>query len=221
MEFEPQTIPWRRRLKRPLAWVFAGGVGLLVSIADVKLPAETAFDRPASGGASVAALPESLGRPVFDPEPFDRLPDVVPGYHHAAPQGEPAFEALDLIIHEAAGRYDVDFNLIRAIIAAESRFNVQARSKRGARGMMQLMPETASALDVDDIEDPGENIDAGVRYFRMLLDRFAGDVALALAAYNAGPRKVLLHDGIPPYRETRAFISNVLYRYANPNDTLQ
>jgi hypothetical protein len=221
MEFEPPTIPWRQRLKRPLAWIVAGGIGLLVSIADVKLPAETVFVPPAPDGADVSALPAGLGRPAGEPEPFLHLPELLPAAHPEAPRGEPAFDPLDLIIHEAAGRYDVDFNLIRAIISAESRFNAQARSKRGARGMMQLMPETASALEVDDIEDPGENIDAGVRYFRMLLDRFDGDVALALAAYNAGPRKVLRHDGIPPYRETRSFISRVLDRYANPNDTLQ
>lgn len=79
---------------------------------------------------------------------------------------------------------------------------------------MQLMPITAEELDVGDLHDPEENIDAGVRYFRTLLNRFEGDVELALAAYNAGPGKVIRHDGVPPYRETRTFISRVFDYYA-------
>ena len=114
------------------------------------------------------------------------------------------------IIVQAAGRYEVDPHLIRAIILAESGYNPKAKSKKGARGLMQLMPSTAKSLGVQDIYDPEENIDGGVRYFRSLLDRFDGDVQLALAAYNAGSRHVRNYEGIPPFKATQRYIKKVL-----------
>lgn len=114
------------------------------------------------------------------------------------------------IIVQVAGRYEVDPSLIRAIIFAESGYNPRAKSKKGARGLMQLMPSTAKSLGVEDIYDPEENIDGGVRYFRSLLDRFDGDVQLALAAYNAGSRHVRNYEGIPPFKATQRYIKKVL-----------
>jgi hypothetical protein len=114
-------------------------------------------------------------------------------------------------IMQAAAIYDVDPALIQAIIMVESSFNPQAVSKKGAQGLMQLMPATAKSLGIHDSFDPGPNIDAGVRYFRRLLDRFEGDVHLSLAAYNAGPRHVRVYNGIPPFRETREYIEKVLH----------
>lgn len=114
------------------------------------------------------------------------------------------------IITQVAGRYEVDPFLIRAIIFAESGFNPRAKSEKGARGLMQLMPSTAKALGVQDVYDPQENIEGGVKYFRRLLDRFDGDIQLALAAYNAGSRHVRNYDGVPPFKATHRYIKKVL-----------
>jgi soluble lytic murein transglycosylase-like protein len=113
-------------------------------------------------------------------------------------------------IMAAARKYGIEPALIRAIIRAESSNNPQAVSKRGAKGLMQLMPITARSLGIEDCFDPAMNIDGGVRYFRQLLDRFEGDEALALAAYNAGSRYVRQYKGVPPFRATRIYIKKVL-----------
>jgi len=114
------------------------------------------------------------------------------------------------IISQAATRYQVDVALIKAIILAESGYNPSAISRSGARGLMQLMPITARALGVEDSFNPEHNIDGGVRYFKQLLNRFNQDVKLALAAYNAGSRKVLKYNGIPPFKATHIYIKKVI-----------
>ncbi len=116
------------------------------------------------------------------------------------------------IIREVAGRHDMDPALIKAIIMAESGHNPKAVSKRGAKGLMQLMPITAKSLGVEDVFDPEHNIKAGVVYFKKLLNQFDGDVKLALAAYNAGSRKVRKYKGIPPFKATKVYIRKV-FRY--------
>ncbi len=123
---------------------------------------------------------------------------------------EPRFHS---IIQEASDLYQVDPELIRAIIMAESSNNPKAISKKGARGLMQLMPATAKALGVKDSFDPEHNIHGGVRYFRQLLDRFDGNTRMALAAYNAGSRKVRQYNGIPPFKTTRYYIKRVFSYY--------
>ena len=117
------------------------------------------------------------------------------------------------IILEVASRYHIDPAMIKAIIFAESGFNPRAVSKKGARGLMQLMPQTAKSLGVEDSFHPEQNINAGVKYFKQLLDRFDSDFKLALAAYNAGAKNVRKYKGIPPYKATRYYVEKVSRHY--------
>ena len=118
------------------------------------------------------------------------------------------------ITENAANLHRVDPDIIRAINMVESRYKAGSISKKSANGLMQLMPRTAAILGVNNILDPKENIFAGTKYFRHLLNRFDGNVELALASYNAGASKVIQHNGIPPYEETRNFVENVFKYYA-------
>ena len=121
--------------------------------------------------------------------------------------------AFDELISSASGRYNVDPDLIRAVIKTESDFNSNARSHKGAMGLMQLMPDTARMHNVSDAYNPNENVDGGVRHLRMLLERYQGNLELSLAAYNAGAGAVEKHGGIPPYNETREYVRRVLRFY--------
>ncbi len=116
-------------------------------------------------------------------------------------------------IGQAARRYGVDARLVEAVIGVESGFDPWTVSRRGARGLMQLMPQTAAALGIKNSFDPRQNIVGGVRHLRALLDRYGGDISLALAAYNAGPYVVEWYGGIPPYPETWQYVQRVLDRY--------
>ena len=135
----------------------------------------------------------------------------------AARVEEPATPQYDLAaipahIKAAAQRHRLSEELITAVIAVESNFDHAAVSHKGARGLMQLMPATASLMGVRDPHDPDENIDAGASHLRAMLDTFKGDLPLALAAYNAGEQHVIRHRGIPPFQETRQFVARVLRR---------
>ena len=116
-------------------------------------------------------------------------------------------------IAEAAARYDVPERLVWAIIQVESGFDHRAVSPRGARGLMQLMPETAAILGVRDSFNPRQNIDGGTRHLQALLRKFRYDVRLAVAAYNAGEKPVRDYRGVPPYPETRQYVAQVLQLY--------
>jgi len=118
------------------------------------------------------------------------------------------------LIRKAAEKYGVDADLVFSVVAAESNFNPKAISRRNARGLMQLLPETAKRLGVRDIYDPAQNIDGGTRYLRDLLKLYDGDLALTLAAYNAGPGAVQRYGRIPPYNETIAYIRAIRKTYA-------
>jgi len=118
-------------------------------------------------------------------------------------------EALEPIIQEAAALHGVDPDLVKAVIQTESRFDPRARSGAGASGLMQLMPRTAKAVGIEDPFDPRQNIFGGVKYLSQMMERYNGNTALALAAYNAGPGNVRRHRGVPPFRETRGYVSKI------------
>ncbi|HZO38013.1 MAG TPA: lytic transglycosylase domain-containing protein [Methylomirabilota bacterium] len=119
---------------------------------------------------------------------------------------------IDEHIKEVAARHGVRADLVAAVIEAESDFNPRAVSRRGARGLMQLMPKTAKRLGVADPFDPKENIEGGVKHLRAMMDRFDNNIPLALAAYNAGEVAVIKYRGVPPYRETRAYVKRIMKR---------
>jgi soluble lytic murein transglycosylase-like protein len=157
----------------------------------------------------VAAVPSNPVMNTAESETSPDTRDILRG--RAMTSGE-----LDSIIQEAAHRHDVDPNLVRALIKVESNFNARAVSPKGAVGLMQLMPSTARTLNVSNPFDPQQNVDAGVRHLKHLLQDFNGDVKLSLAAYNAGAGAVTRANGVPRYAETRKYVKRITTLYADP-----
>jgi len=151
-----------------------------------------------SGGREIPAAPQEAR---VETAPAQSAPAV------ADAEGE---VDLDAYVKEVAARYNVPADLVAAVIEAESAKNPRAVSRRGARGLMQLMPKTAARLGVDDPFDPRANIEAGVRHLRAMMDIFGDNLPLVLAAYNAGEVAVIKHRGVPPYRETRAYVKRIM-----------
>lgn len=129
-------------------------------------------------------------------------------------------EDMDSIFEEASALYQIPSKLLRAVAKAESGFNPKAVSKAGAMGVMQLMPGTARSLGVSDPYNARQNILGGAKYLKQNLDRFGGDVSLALAAYNAGPNSVTKYGGIPPYKETQNYVKKIMADYTGNNTIL-
>ena len=126
---------------------------------------------------------------------------------------------IDAAIEQAASKHGVDPNLVRALVKVESNFNPNAVSNKGAMGLMQLMPSTASGLRVNNPFDPQQNVDAGVRHLKQLLNNFGGDVRLSLAAYNAGEGAVKRNGGVPHYAETQNYVKRITDLYSNKTGT--
>jgi hypothetical protein len=151
--------------------------------------------------------------PTAEIDHFESLPDS------SAPVAEPELwrpvmttHPFDLTkaVKDASGTYQLDPDLVTSVIRAESAFNVHAVSPKGAQGLMQLMPQTASQLGVKNAFDPQANVEAGTRYLRELLERYNFDLIKALAAYNAGPQRVEQYNGVPPYYETKAYVARIV-----------
>ena len=161
-----------------------------------------------AGGAVEIAVEEVVAiepEEVFTPVPA--APDVRPPYRE--------------LVEAAAARYNMDADLITSVIAVESNFDPKAVSPKKARGLMQLLPETAARLGVRNIEDPQENIDAGTRYLRDLLQKYNNNLALALAAYNAGPERIQQYGRVPPFAETISYVRRVKRGYENGKSSTQ
>ena len=184
---------------------------------------------PRLAPAQIAAMTDASGRRMFvnaDPAPVKLIPAkppatiYMPGEISFLGQNRPAMnidrDGVEKLVREAAERHHVDPALVRAVIETESNWNPAAISRKGALGLMQLIPTTAQRFGVNDVFNPKQNVDAGVRYLRTLLERYRGNLDLALAAYNAGEGAVDRAHGIPAYRETRNYVQRVQNAYFRP-----
>lgn len=191
------------------------------------------FSQPASSRAQIASSTDENGRTVYvnKDSPKRRSGSTIssPSRESAdasdaasrvpLPSNVPSNwkeDRLDRIVREAAERHNVDPALVKAVITTESGWNPQAVSRKGAVGLMQLIPQTAQRFGVDNSFDPAQNVEGGTTYLRSLLDRYNGDLSKSLAAYNAGERAVDLSGGIPDYRETRMYVRKVTDNYFRP-----
>ena len=144
---------------------------------------------------------------VWNVEPSQAAQSAAPQMRRSDARPPTPYDAL---IRAAATKYGLAPELVEAVVRAESNFDSHAVSKKGAGGLMQLMPTTAAQLGVRDVFDVRQNIEGGVRHLRHLMDRYDGNLTLALAAYNAGVDAVTRHGGVPPYEETRAYVARIL-----------
>lgn len=170
---------------------------------DLSLPLPVPVPPPANSRASIAA-PSASAKSEFG---------------KSGPAKPPA-PPLNEVVNVASAAYHLDPDLVNSVIHAESGFNAHAVSPKGARGLMQLMPGTANQLGVNDSFDPQANVTGGSRYLRELLERYDFDLVKALAAYNAGPDRVEQYRGVPPFRETRAYVARIVHEY-NTKKTAQ
>ncbi len=173
---------------------------------------------PGAAEAKVRIVTRPDGSKVIFDDPSPRITNPSTSSPLRAPGGDLA-DLIDYYAHDRG----LSPRLVQAVIQVESAYNERAQSRKGAMGLMQLMPDTARLLQVSNPYDPAQNIRGGTLYLRRQLDRFDGDVTLALAAYNAGPGAVTDHGGVPPYPETRNYVRKVLslYRGASPPAALQ
>jgi soluble lytic murein transglycosylase-like protein len=167
-------------------------------------------------GGSLEMSPAEIDHFEVDPEPApapivpEKKPEAAPAPATKSATAGGAIQSVEEAIHSAGVKYGLDPDFIRSIIRTESAGNPRAVSPKGAAGLMQLMPATAKTLGVANVFDISANVEGGTAYIRQLLDRYNHDVVRALAAYNAGPQKVESFGGIPPYRETYAYVTRVI-----------
>lgn len=138
---------------------------------------------------------------------------VPPAFSAARSTPRPTSAELNTVVNSASETYHLDPDLVNSVIHAESGFNSHAISPKGAQGLMQLMPQTANTLGVSNAFDPKQNVGGGSAYLRELLEHYNFDLVKALAAYNAGPQRVEQYNGVPPFRETRAYVAHIIHEY--------
>jgi len=166
--------------------------------------------------AEIVQIEPDLNAPAAPEQPGEVLATTSPAKNAALPSTVPPTPAssrpadIAEAVNSASGRYRIDPDLVNSVIRAESGFKVHAISPKGAQGLMQLMPGTASNLGVSNAFDPNANVDGGTRYLRELLERYNFDLIKALAAYNAGPHRVEQYNGVPPYLETRKYVASIV-----------
>lgn len=197
-------LPVNLFLQKSVCWL-----SVFVLISCVSIPALN----EKHGNIPTAETKKVTIKIIPPPSAAKSLAKTQPEYRPRSVFGKKGEHLLHPIILQTANRYQMDPALVNAIIMAESEYNPRAVSKRGARGLMQLMPATAASLGVKDSFNPEQNLDGGVRYFKRLVNRFDGDVTLALAAYNAGSRNVRLYRGVPPFKATKRYIKKVFLYY--------
>jgi soluble lytic murein transglycosylase-like protein len=179
--------------------------GRVLRVTAVRPLGETAWLLDLEGGGQISCARSRLVEVRPDPPPLIEETEP-PGWEKlAGPYGD--------IIDQLAAEIGVDVRLVVAVVQAESNFDPLALSVDGAQGLMQLMPGTAADLAVQDPFDPEQNLRGGIRYLNVMIERFAGDLELALAAYNAGPEVVARYGGVPPYPETRDYVRRVMRTY--------
>jgi soluble lytic murein transglycosylase-like protein len=184
-------------------------VAILASICSLSFLASARIERTVDQ-YGVVTLGQSRAAPRRAPQARAITESTLNSQTHETTDSPQRFDAY---IHDAARLYQIPEELVRAVIMVESGFSPRAVSPANAKGLMQLMPMTAQRMQVEDIFDPRQNIYGGVRYLRILANLFNGDLALTVAAYNAGEGAVLRYGGIPPYRETEDYVTRVVSLY--------
>ncbi|MBW2269610.1 MAG: lytic transglycosylase domain-containing protein [Deltaproteobacteria bacterium] len=202
----------RRRRRQALRRALRGAAALVLLAGPLLALAAALLAGPALAGGRIWTYTDDSGVVHFTNVPQDRRYRPVPDDDFNPSARAPRHWQYDGIIGLTAREHRVQPALVKAVIAAESNFDSEAVSHKGAQGLMQLMPSTAAALGVGDPFRPIENVRGGTAYLRQMLDRY-GDVERAVAAYNAGPTAVDRFGGIPPYRETRDYVRRVLAYY--------
>lgn len=191
-----------------VAWAFLNGAGIRRDVAN-----GTAWLRVAAAKGHAAAARWLV---VVGDLTKLRVPHCRVTLNTTVTRAQPPAPMLALI-NQAAAEFDIDPNLVVAVMATESAFQPNAVSPKNAKGLMQLTDDTARRFGVKDVFEPADNIRGGAQYLRWLLKYFEGDVSLALAGYNAGENAVVRHGGVPPYAETRAYLEKIGSRYPLPS----
>lgn len=190
-----------------------------ISQMEAKLDGNSGMIRPSGGKPAITSNRNPGSSAVSFESLLNSMSDEKPTRATSSTSAPSAWKGdskdYDGMITEAAKKHGVEESLVRAVIRQESAFNPKATSSCGAQGLMQLMPDTAKELGCTDGYDPYQNIMAGTKYLRQLLDRFDGNMTKAIAGYNAGPGAVEKYGGLPPFTETQDYVAKVLGNYRN------